>query len=297
MNPRPNSLPPSTAVVATPVEPLFAAASAETPVVTQASLGEIVHIHETSKTGGEPFDLIETEDHYKGWIRAGALVATDGEMYANGAKGTVARVASIRAHVYRDRSFTSAKPIFTVPMGARLQLSDFGDTNSAGSTGSFIKLQLPSGEYGYISENDIYIINPTEKPAPRGPQAWIALGKRLLEIPYTWGGKTPEGFDCSGLIQFLLKQDGILVKRDARQQCFDEPQLRPVPLDPLQPGDLLFFGTESAIDHVAMWIGDGELLESTRRGRPGVKITNFSQTPILQQSLREARRFSITHLS
>ncbi|MFN0205229.1 MAG: C40 family peptidase, partial [Planctomycetota bacterium] len=162
------------------------------------------------------------------------------------------------------------------------------------------KIKLPSKAIAYIPKGDAS--PPFSCSVSHGPQAWIALGKQLLGTPYTWGGTTPEGFDCSGLIQFLLKQHGIVIKRDAHDQCFNEPKLEPVALDDLKPGDLLYFGDTKKISHVAMYLGAnnnndsnndgdafGEVLEATRSGRPSVKISKLSE-PRLKDSLMHARR-------
>ncbi|MEO8586319.1 MAG: serine hydrolase, partial [Acidobacteriota bacterium] len=67
------------------------------------------------------------------------------------------------------------------------------------------------------------------------------------------------------------------------------PQLVPVAFEKLRPGDLLFFGTEDKIDHEAMWIGDGTVLQSTRHNVPGVQVTPYD-SPFLKPVFRYARR-------
>lgn len=90
-----------------------------------------------------------------------------------------------------------------------------------------------------------------------------ALGQ--IGRPYRYGGATPDGFDCSGLTQYVYRQQGLSLPRTAREQydAGDE-----IDLDEAEPGDLLFyrFGL-FGIDHVAIYLGDGQALHAPASGR------------------------------
>jgi len=85
----------------------------------------------------------------------------------------------------------------------------------------------------------------------------IALDYALAQVgtPYRWGGETPGvGFDCSGLVQAAYAAAGIALPRVAQAQYDATTHLGPG--DPLQPGDLLFFGGEPAsVGHVGIYAG------------------------------------------
>ncbi|MGH9075608.1 MAG: C40 family peptidase [Acidimicrobiales bacterium] len=90
-----------------------------------------------------------------------------------------------------------------------------------------------------------------------GTAGGIAVDWALAQVgtPYVWGGETPGvGFDCSGLVQAAYEAVGISLPRVAQDQ-FDAG--RPVPAgDPLEPGDLVFFGGgPGSIDHVGLYVG------------------------------------------
>ena len=77
----------------------------------------------------------------------------------------------------------------------------------------------------------------------------LEIAENLLGIPYRWGGKTSMGFDCSGLVQSVLKICGLKIPRDSKDQ---RSFLKNDQIDILdaEPGDLHFFGTKDKVSHV-----------------------------------------------
>jgi cell wall-associated NlpC family hydrolase len=88
-----------------------------------------------------------------------------------------------------------------------------------------------------------------------------------LGKPYIWGGADLTGFDCSGLVRFIYEQVGIAVPRTAAEQF---SAARPIDLNGLKPGDLLFFRTQGQqrISHVAIYTGEGRFIHAPKTGRP-----------------------------
>jgi peptidoglycan DL-endopeptidase CwlO len=102
-------------------------------------------------------------------------------------------------------------------------------------------------------------------PAASGGAAAVAAAESQLGVPYVWGGETPGvGFDCSGLTQWAWAQAGVSIPRTAADQ-YDA--IEHVSLSDLEPGDLLFWndGT-STIQHVAMYVGGGEVIQAPETG-------------------------------
>jgi cell wall-associated NlpC family hydrolase len=85
---------------------------------------------------------------------------------------------------------------------------------------------------------------------------------------YVWGGTNPEGFDCSGYVQYLYKKHQINLPRTAWAQS---KKGREVQLDELQKGDLLFFLTDKKrgipVTHVGIYIGNGEFIHAASKKR------------------------------
>jgi len=90
----------------------------------------------------------------------------------------------------------------------------------------------------------------------------VEWARRLVgKTPYEWGGMTPAGIDCSGLVHMGFRATGRLVPRDADQQ-----EDAGTPVDDPEPGDLITYGDPGrSADHVAFWVGDGRILHATRR--------------------------------
>jgi cell wall-associated NlpC family hydrolase len=103
----------------------------------------------------------------------------------------------------------------------------------------------------------------------------IAAGSGYLGVPYRWGGNTPEeGFDCSGFLVYIFRQQGVELPRVSRDQARAGEPL-PAAIDALRPGDLMFFARDgTTIDHVAMYAGDGRILHSSASGR-GVRYDDL----------------------
>ncbi|MGI6591245.1 MAG: glucosaminidase domain-containing protein [Eggerthellaceae bacterium] len=104
-----------------------------------------------------------------------------------------------------------------------------------------------------------------------------ALATSCMGTPYVWGGNTTEGFDCSGLVQYLYQKAlGINLPRTTYQQ---QNVGKMVDFDDLQMGDLLFFQRGTDTYHVAMYLGDGFYIHAPNRGET-VKIGDMeSYTP------------------
>lgn len=94
----------------------------------------------------------------------------------------------------------------------------------------------------------------------------ISLGMQYIGTPYVWGGTTPGGFDCSGLMQYIFGKNGVKLPRISYQQANFGTR---VGLNKLQPGDLVAWddsSRNSGADHVALYIGNGQILEAPHTG-------------------------------
>ena len=100
---------------------------------------------------------------------------------------------------------------------------------------------------------------PTAPLPPGHPEA-ASIALKYLGVKYQWGGATPAGFDCSGLVMYVYAQLGIILPHYAAAQYGLGV---PVPKSELQPGDLVFFDN---LDHVGIYIGGGDMVHAPQTG-------------------------------
>lgn len=93
--------------------------------------------------------------------------------------------------------------------------------------------------------------------------AIVSNARKYLGVRYVYGGTTPKGFDCSGLVQYVCKSVGIKVNRTAASQFSNG---RAVNRSDLQPGDLVFFAKSKRISHVGIYIGGGQMIHAPHTG-------------------------------
>jgi cell wall-associated NlpC family hydrolase len=88
----------------------------------------------------------------------------------------------------------------------------------------------------------------------------VAIAMRYLGVPYVWGGASPSGFDCSGLVMYVYAQVGVSLPHYTGAQWNAGV---PVSRDDLQPGDLVFF---NGLGHVGIYIGGNQFIHAPHTG-------------------------------
>ena len=216
-----------------PIVPLSAEPSLRAEQVSQLVLGEGAELLETS---GDWRRVRTSADAYEGWVHRGYVTEVDraqAEAWKREATGW-SLGATLRIGDHRVR----------LPLRARVVLEQDA-------------VRLPDGKRGHLSDGAIPAAVALASDArAKAPERWAL--EHFAGAPYLWGGVTPCGVDCSGLVQTTFAARGLSLPRDASQQA--ECGV-PVSLDEPRPGDLLFFRSESggSITHVA-FAGEADTL-------------------------------------
>lgn len=109
---------------------------------------------------------------------------------------------------------------------------------------------------------------PATRVLPSSGLGGVAVDRAMTHLgkPYVYGGSGPDSFDCSGLTADAWAAAGVYLSHAADIQYYESTR---VPVDEVIPGDLLFFGDSvEGIHHVAMYIGDGQMIEASTTGTP-----------------------------
>ena len=103
---------------------------------------------------------------------------------------------------------------------------------------------------------------PLNSPAR---EQMVSIIKNTLGTPYKWGGNNPQrGFDCSGLMQYVHKNAGLIIPRTTAKQRDNSYTIN---YNQLQPGDMLFFKINRKTNHVGMYIGNRKFIHAPSTGK------------------------------
>ena len=115
-------------------------------------------------------------------------------------------------------------------------------------------------------------LTPIEAPPSRAGLSMeraliLSYAQQAIGTPYRFGGNTPDGLDCSGLVEMTYRAAGIRVPRPA------DEQFRALPaVEAPRPGDLLFFGDRRKASHVGIYRGNGQMIHAPGNGRAVVSV-------------------------
>jgi hypothetical protein len=259
----------SSAIAAAAVAPVLASPSVRAEQTTQLVLGETASVLESM---GEWVRLRSALDGYEGWTHRGYLRLV--EDAAAAAWRAAATGWSDGVRVLADGTPR------VLPLRARVVLEDG-------------LARLPDGSRARLVEGELCEEDTARARALEDPPARWAL-RHFAGSPYQWGGLTPAGVDCSGLVQTTFLARGVVVPRDSSAQAAFGEAVLPASA---APGDLLFFRSESggpAITHVA-FLADGDTLIHSTIACGGVVHESFAPGSRAGDALRPrlalARRF------
>ncbi len=207
----------------------------------------------------------------------GAQEATKTEDVSESAQAVAANqaaVASQRSALAEENSQIAVAKIVEAQQAAQAKAA-------AAAAQAKIQQAASAAQAGHSSSGQSTSSSYTAAPPPTasGGAGAVQAAESQIGVPYVWGAETPRGngtsgaFDCSGLTAWSWGQVGVPLPHFSGAQMSDSA---PVPLNDLQPGDLLFYGP-GGDTHVAMYVGPGTMIEAPYTGA-NVRLTGLRLT-------------------
>ncbi len=239
-------------------------------LATQATLGTPINI---LKKQGD-WVLVQTPDNYISWVDYGAIKMFTKAEFAKWKNLPKLIYTQTMGYAYSSTD-DNAQVVSDLVAGGILELLQ--------EKNDFYNVRFPDGREAFVlkSEAEEYKnwlsqLNPEKDDL-------VAVSKKLMGLPYLWGGTSSKGVDCSGFTKTIYFLNGIVIPRDASQQVHTGKLIDEVGnFENLQKGDLLFFGrklpetNKEKVVHVGMWIGNNEFIHSSGAGR--VQINSIDST-------------------
>lgn len=197
---------------------------------------------------------IQTPEDYVHWVLSSCIHKVSRQELTQWNQSELLVVTSLYGFVYQSPN-TKAQTMSDVVAGDRLRF--------LGKKGKFYQVQYPDGRIGYLPRRDGLPIAQWRARLKNDAHSILTTAYKLNGIPYMWGGTSPKGVDCSGFIRTTLYMHDIIIPRNASQQACKGQRIEIAPdYSNLQPGDLLFFGRENHVSHVAFYVGNLRFIHS-----------------------------------
>lgn len=141
-------------------------------------------------------------------------------------------------------------------------------SNLAASVHATGSVSTPNAQEGPGGTSTPSVSFQLPKRLTKNVRSAVSLAQQYLGTPYVWGGESPKGFDCSGLLQYVWARQGVNIPRTTYDQFQSGTQ---IPRSRLRPGDAVFFTGSDPKNglpgHVGMYIGNGRFIEAPGSGK------------------------------
>lgn len=212
--------------------------SYESEITSQGILGERVELLESQPL----FSQIRQADGYESWISTDQLA--DDRVVG---EGWDVMVCSHFMRIYGDPAIDSTC-IRDGVVGCFLRAIE--------EQGEWLKVLLPDGIAGWAEKKHFGTAREVST------EGIVDTAREFLGYQYSWGGRSPKGFDCSGFVQTVFLLHGIILPRDSYQQ--QQQNLLSTDFNDARPGDLIFFGkTSERVTHVALSLGNNRFIHAS----------------------------------
>lgn len=247
---------------------LYARPDYESSLETQELMGRVVEISAADRYWRQ----VKTSQPYTAWVNELALVPCTEAQIEEYEKAPKYIVTALWTRVL-DAPRADAGTLSDLVLGDILR--DGGRRH-----GSYGCVVLPDGRKGWVEltslrQEERWRRECAAMSAEKKAEAVIGLAMGMKGVPYLWGGMSPKGMDCSGLVRLCFLMADVSLPRNASQQYAAG---RDIPLEgegmmeklsAVRRGDLLFFGSvredgSVALTHVGLYLGGGRMIHSSQ---------------------------------
>ena len=228
-------------------------------MLTQALLGTPVKIYKAE----DGWYLIQTPDHYFGWVDEAAISQKSAEELAEWRTREKVLYNRTSGHGYITSDLLN--PELDLVMGDLLTVIS--------SNPKTIQILLPDGRTAFVKKDECSSL-AVWKEKHVDIDDLLATAFLFKGTPYLWGGTSPKMMDCSGFTKTDYYMQGVILQRDASQQTlYGEEVDTGSGYENLEPGDLLFFGRKKTsekperVTHVGLYIGDSRFIHESGKVR------------------------------
>jgi peptidoglycan DL-endopeptidase CwlO len=198
---------------------------------------------------------------FTGVAKAGAAVSTPASVTREVA--TISRSLA-RAAYKAATPATATRPASTTTAAGPDASAHRSSAGAATRSAVAIRTGTDDGDgTGDVTGGTTQPVPPVAPPADDKVTDVIGIAMRYLGIAYRYGGTTPRGFDCSGFTQYVFRQVGVTLPRTADQQLRSASRIS---RSQARAGDLVFFLSGGYAYHVGIYLGNGKMVDSPRRG-------------------------------
>ncbi len=203
------------------------------------------------------------------------------------AKIRAKQVVTLMATVTTTTLFVRMEPSTEAAILTMVPISEELEVVSGKEGDEWVKVVIDEDE-GYVSTEYVTLSEQLDKAVTMKELRYgmgvselrvnlVNYSKQFLGNPYVWGGTSlTKGCDCSGYVQQIFKKFNIRLPRTSREQATCGTKIS---ASDVRPGDLVFYSKRGVVNHVAIYIGNGQVINASNP-RSGIKISNaFYRTP------------------
>ncbi|MGB7393882.1 MAG: C40 family peptidase [Pricia sp.] len=233
---------------------------------TQATLGTPLNVLKKQ----EGWYYVQTPDNYLAWVDDGGIEPMEPKYLENWK--TTPKIIYTKTYGHSYVGPEGEQPVSDLVAGDILEIIKNVDDHYI--------VRYPDDRKAYVLKDESEEYDQWLEKLNPNADSLIATSKKLMGVPYLWGGTSTKGMDCSGFTKTIFFLNGMVIPRDASQQVHTGKAIDSVgDFGKLAKGDLLFFGrkaTDSTAEktvHVGMWIGNNEFIHASEM----VRVSSMDQ--------------------